>query len=427
MNAGNPTIINTGHDAPLMADRPIGAEHYRLIGLCFLAWIFDFYDLILYSFLLVSIGRDLHLDPAASSLALGSSFLMTAVGGVIFGFIGDRFGRRPVVIASVVIYGVGTLLCATSHSLTELIVFRSLTGLGIGGEWAAGQSLIAEGMPSERRARYAAYVQVGAPLGVLLAAVAGGFLEPRIGWRMVFALSAIPAVVVALAAWRWLSESDVWIRDGRQSVRTGLGRTDFGALWKHRHVLAMLFIVILVNSEAYWFTYSWMPGYLQLKRGLTDQASGRLMIGMQIGAIAGYGVFGLLADRFGRRPVFSIFAALMALGVIPPTLLWHWASETAGLIPAAMVVAGVGTGLWSGVPPIVSELLPTRVRNSALGLLLNLTRGLQFFTPMLVTSIGARAGFGPTLAIGALFSAIGSALIWTLPETRGRDITALDR
>jgi predicted MFS family arabinose efflux permease len=276
-------------------------------------------------------------------------------------------------------------------------------------------------MPPARRARYAAYVQVGAPLGVLLAAAAGGFLVPHLGWRMVFTLSALPAVIVALGAWRWLPESDVWARRGVQSART-----DFGALWTHRHILALLFVVILVNSEAYWFTYSWMPGYLQLKRGLTDQASGRLMIGMQLGAIVGYGVFGVLADHFGRRPVFSIFAALMAAGVLPPTLLWRWSAAFSGLIPGAMVVAGIGTGLWSGVPPVVSELLPTRVRNSALGLLLNVTRGLQFFTPILVATIGARAGFGPTLAVGSLFSAVGAILIWVLPETRGRSILALD-
>jgi MFS family permease len=148
-----PTTLNR---APLMSERPIGAIHYRIIALCFAAWIFDFYDLILYSFLLLPIARDLHLSQTESSLTLGLALAMTAVGGVIFGFVGDRFGRKPTIIVCVLIYGVGTTLCAASHTLLQLLVFRSFTGIGIGGEWAGGQSLIAETVPPDRRARYAA-------------------------------------------------------------------------------------------------------------------------------------------------------------------------------------------------------------------------------------------------------------------------------
>ncbi len=411
-------------EAALLSEQPMGWAHYRIVALCFLAWIFDFYDLILYSFLMVPIARGLHLGRLEASFALGLSLLMTALGGVLFGFIGDRFGRRPTIVATVLIYGLGTLLCATSLNLTHLLVFRSLTGIGIGGEWAAGQSLVAETVPPDRRARYAAYVQVGAPLGVFIAALLAGYVEPVIGWRATFALSALPAFVVAGAVWRWLPESDVWRR--RMSGGGWLTRGDLRALKPYGAIMALLFFVIWVNSEAYWFTYSWMPGYLELTRHLSGRAASRLMMGMQVGAVAGYASFGALADRFGRRPVFSAFAAMMAVGLLPPTILWPWAVGIAGLIPAAMVCAGVGTGIWSGVGPIVSELLPTKVRNSALGVLLNVTRGLQFFTPMAIALLSRSIGFGAALAIGAAFSAAGSILIWLIPETRGRVITSLD-
>jgi MFS family permease len=348
---------------------------------------------------------------------------MTAVGGAVFGFIGDRYGRKPTIIASVLIYGAGTALCAASTSLMHLLIFRSFTGLGIGGEWSAGQSLIAESVPANRRARYAAYVQVGAPLGGLMAAYLGGFLEPHVGWRAVFVISALPAIVVAAAVWRWLPESDVWLRT---ATRTWISCADIRALRPHRRIIALLFIVILINSEAYWFTYSWLPPYLQLARNLTSQQSGALMIRMQLGAILGYAIFGRLADHFGRRPVFCAYASMMAIGLLPPTILWEWASHTPGLIAAAMIVAGFGTGIWSGAGPMISEMLPTNVRNTALGLLLNVTRGLQFFTPLAITALSDRLGFGATLSIGALFSASGAAMVWLLPETRGRDITALD-
>ncbi|HTT74948.1 MAG TPA: MFS transporter [Candidatus Binataceae bacterium] len=414
----------SGAEEPaLLNERPMGPLHYRIIGLCFAAWIFDFYDLILYSFLLVPIARDLNLSRADSSLALGLSLGMTALGGVLFGFFGDRFGRKPTIIVSVLVYGIGTILCADSHNLRSLLIYRSFTGLGIGGEWAAGQSLIAESVPAERRGRYLAYVQVGAPMGVLMAAFVGGYLEPAIGWRAVFLVSAAPAFIVAAAVWSGLPESDVWRRGGSEPE---FSEGTIKSLWQYRGIVGLLFIVLLVNSEAYWFTYSWMPGYFQLTRHLSAQASSRLMMGMQIGALAGYGAFGLLADRFGRRPVFSAYAAMMALGILPATLFWDAASGVHGLIAAGLVVAGIGTGIWAGAGAIISELLPTRIRNSALGLLLNVTRGIQFFTPIAITILSTRLGLGATLAIGAGFSALGSGMVWLLPETRGREITLMD-
>ncbi len=407
----------------LLSERPMGAIHYRIIALCFAAWIFDFYDLILYSFMIVPIARDLHLSQTESSLTLGLALAMTAFGGVIFGFVGDRFGRRPTIIVAVLVYGIGTTMCAASHSLVELLLFRSFTGLGIGGEWAAGQSLVAETVPPARRARYAAYVQVGAPLGAMLAAAAGGHIEPLIGWRNVFLISSAPSFIVAAIVWRWLPESDVWLRADR---RQWFNADSLSTLRPYRRIIGLLFVVLLVNSAAYWFTYTWMPSYLRLARGLTPQASGNLMIWMQTGALAGYAAFGVLADRFGRRPVFSIYASMMGLGLLPATIFWAWASATPGLIRGALIVAGFGTGIWSGAGPMISEMLPTSVRNTALGLLLNVTRGIQFFTPLIITALSPRLGFGPTLAIGALFSFVGAIMVWALPETRGRRITDLD-
>jgi MFS family permease len=409
-------------DAPLLSEHPAGAAHWRIVALTFAAWIFDFYDLLLYTFLLVPVARELHLSPAQSSFALGMSLLMTAVGGIVFGVVGDRIGRRPTIALTVAIYGIGTLLCAFSHSLAELVLYRSITGLGMGGGWAPGQSLIAESMPAESRARYAAYVQTGAPLGGLLAAAAAGFVAPRVGWRLTFALSALPALLVFIAVMLWLPESDVWMRNGR----AGKPRGEVGAIILYRRVIGLLFIVVLLNSEAYWFTYTWMPGYLELKRGLGVEAASRLLIMMQLGAVVGYSTFGFLADHFGRRPMICLYGIVMAAGLIPPTLLWPEAAAIRAMIPIAMAAAGFGTGLWSGMAPIISEMLPTRIRNTALGLLLNVSRGFQFFTPLAIVFLSARFGFGATLSLGAIFSLVGAALVWILPETRGRTITDLD-
>jgi len=407
----------------LLNEQALGPAHYRILALCFAAWIFDFYDLILYSFLLVPIARDLHLSTTDSSLLLGTSFLMTAVGGVMFGFLGDRYGRKPIVVATVTIYGVGTALCAFSHGLGDLMLYRAFTGIGIGGGWASGQALIAESMPAARRGRYAGYVQTGAPLGVLLAAAASGYLEPHLGWRWVFALSALPAAIIALAEWQLLPESDVWRRTNRRGF---FGAEEWAALKPHRRTIALLGLWLLLNSEAYWFTYSWMPGYLQMQRGLSTAASGRLMIHMQYGGVFGYATFGMLADRFGRRPMFTTFALSLAVGLIPATLMWPEASRIPGLIVIAITLTGFGTGLWAGAAPYMSELLPTRVRNTAMGALLNVTRGFQFFTPLAITELGKHFGLGAALSVGAIFSVSAAAMVWVLPETRGRSIVELD-
>src|SRR5262245_43928407 len=271
----------------LLNERPMGRAHVKIIVLCFFAWIFDFYDLILYSFLLVPIARELGLSAGDSSLALGSSLLMTAAGGIIFGFAGDRFGRKPTIVVTVAIYGIGTLLCAASTSLVELIVYRSITGLGMGGGWAPGQSLIAESVPAQCRARYAAYVQTGAPLGILLAAVVGGQVAPIIGWRATFMLSAAPALIVAIALIRYLPESDVWLHTRAAAKSQGV---DLRALREHRCVFTLLFFTLLLSSEAYWFTYTWMPGYLELKRGLSAAGVSALVIFMQVGGVIGYAI-----------------------------------------------------------------------------------------------------------------------------------------
>ncbi|SRR5579875_1513808 len=415
-----------GRPGALMHESPVLTRlHYRVIVLCFFAWIFDFFDLVLYSFLLVAIARELHLSATDSSLVLGLSFLMTALGGVGFGLLGDRIGRKPVIVATTLIYALGTTACASAHSLAALVTWRTVAGLGIGGEWAAGQSMIAETVPAQYRARYACYVQTGAPLGILLAAVAGGFLAPAIGWRAVFVLAASPALIVAAAVWRWLPESDVWQSHGAAALAGW--RADLRWLASYRNTLLILFVILLVNSEAYWFTYSWLPGYLEMSRRLSSHQSGRLVIGMQVGAVAGYLSFGLFADRFGRRPVFSAFGAMMAAGLLPATILWEWAAQVPGLIAASMALAGFGTGIWSGAGTLMSELFPTRMRNTVMGLLLNVTRGIQFFTPLMITAMRERIGFAAALAVGSLFAAIGAVLVWMLPETRGRLITSLDK
>ena len=158
-------------------EKPV-KSHYVILGMSWAGWLFDFYDLILFSFLTIPIQKTLGLSNAALSFILGASLAATAAGGMIFGYLADRFGRKTVLSWTILIYSTGAFLCGLSNGVLSLLLFRVLTGLGVGGEWATGQTLVGETFPARIRARFAAVMQTGAPLGIALAAIVGGFLEP---------------------------------------------------------------------------------------------------------------------------------------------------------------------------------------------------------------------------------------------------------
>src|SRR5512136_290933 len=183
--------------------KPTG-KHYIILGMAWAGWLFDFYDLMMFSFLLIPIKKTLGLSETSLSLLLGSTLAATALGGILFGYLADRFGRKTVLSWTILVYSIGTFLCGFAQSAAWLLVFRVVTGLGVGGEWAAGQTLVGETFPARMRARFAAVMQTGAPAGIALAAAVGGFLEPvfdRVlgpswGWRACFFVSVLPAVLV---------------------------------------------------------------------------------------------------------------------------------------------------------------------------------------------------------------------------------------
>lgn len=190
--------------------------HFRILTLSWAGWVFDFYDLILFTFLLIPIGKELSLSNVSLSLILGASLAATAIGGIIFGFLSDKFGRKRVLQWTILMYSIGTFLSGFASDVSVLLVFRIVTGLGVGGEWATGQTFIGETFPPNIRGRYSALMQTGAPIGIIFASVVGGFLEPVVGWRMCFFVSVLPAVLVVFVR-KHLPESDVWLDTGALS------------------------------------------------------------------------------------------------------------------------------------------------------------------------------------------------------------------
>ena len=406
-------------------------KHFEILLMSWAGWVFDFYDLILFTFLLIPIGKELQLSNVQLSYVLGSSLAATAIGGVIFGILSDRYGRRSVLQWTILTYSVGTFLSGFSPNIEWLIVFRIVTGLGVGGEWATGQTYVGETFPPRVRGRYGAIMQTGAPFGIVLASIVGGFVEPIIGWKACFFVSILPALLVVYIR-RRLPESDVWVERKKLAAgeSSGVQRQTTEAVGKFLLLFSKQFRLLFLQSlvlavfdmSAYWFTYSWLPGYLHQQREFSLVKSAAWMLVTQAGGVLGYLTFGFVADKLGRRPAYSMYSVVMAVGLVMITLLWDEIVIYPYLILSCMFLVGFGTGMFSGYGPLFSELFPTDIRNTAMGSAFNLARGVQFFTPVIIAAIAERYGLSGGISLAALFAILTGIWIWTFPETKGRRI-----
>ncbi len=416
------------------SDRPTWA-HYKVLLLSWAGWTFDFYDLILYSFLLIPIGEELQLSREMLSWVLGTSLAATAIGGVIFGVVADHLGRRMVLSVTILTYSLGTFLSGFSAGFVSLLAFRILTGLGVGGEWATGQAYVAESFPHKMRGRFCAIMQTGAPVGVALASVVGGFVQPLVGWRGCFMISVVPAFLVVVIR-RRLPESDLW-KQRQLLAKAGSLSKDALELESRNKLLSLLapayrrtfflaLILAILDMSAYWFTYSWLPGYLQSERQLSLAKSALWILVTQAGGLLGYFSFGVVADFLGRRPAYSIYGVIWAVGLIMITLLWPVVVAYPLVILAFMFLVGFGTGMFGGYGPLFAELFPTGIRNTAMGAAFNLARGVQFFTPVVIAVVARHYGLAGGISMAAVFALLAGAWIWTFPETKGKRFVAAE-
>ncbi|HET9795851.1 MAG TPA: MFS transporter [Thermoanaerobaculia bacterium] len=399
-----------------------GRAHFEILAMAWAGWVFDFYDLILYSFLLIPLGREFHFSREQLSWIFGASLAATAAGGVLFGFLSDRFGRKAILQATILVFSAGTFASGLAPSFFWLMVARIVTGLGVGGEWGTGQTYVAETFPARVRARYGAFVQTGAPIGVALASVVGGFLAPAIGWRACFLVSGIPALLV-VAVRKYLPESDVW-EAHRRDPRGGSAPSRIAVILSpaHRGVFLRGLLLTIFTMSAYWFTYTWLPGYLHDERHFSMAKSASWILVTQAGGLLGYASFGFVADRWGRRPAFTAYSLVFAAGLAMTTVFWGSIASTPGVVLAFMFLVGLGTGVWGGFGPLFAELFPTPIRGAAMGSIYNIARGVQFVTPIVVTVIARRWGLAGGMSLAAVFAAATAAWIWTFPETKGEQI-----
>ena len=316
-----------------------------------------------------------------------------------------------------------TALTATSGTILELVLWRTLVGFGMGGEWSAGSVLVSETWPAQHRGKAIGLMQAGWAIGYILAAILAAFILPGYGWRVLFVFGLFPAL---LAAWvrKNVPEPELWLagKGGpSQSPFSGLRQLFEKPLGSKTLTATMITTSVLF---AYWGLFTWMPTFLsapidQGGAGMGIVKSSRWIIPMQVGAFFGYTSFGFLADRFGRRPVFVSF--LMCAAVLVPIFGQLGRHETA-LLLLGPLLGFFGHGYFSVFGAMLAELFPTPVRGVAQGLTYNIGRGLSALAPIVIGLLSDRFGIGSALALTSAFFLAGGGLMFLLPETRGEHL-----
>jgi MFS family permease len=405
-------------DAPRPAKRALLAAS--------LGWMLDSFDVMLYSLVLSSLIRDFGLTKTEAGWLGSLTLLAAAAGGVIFGYIADRFGRTRALMGSILVYAIFTGACGLTHSLLELAVCRVLLGFGMGGEWASGAALVSETWPAEHRGKALGLVQSSWAIGYALAAAVVAVILPRFGWRAVFFVGVLPALLTLFLR-RGVEESEAW-RASRREVHAPAEDGLRSVFRRGRRTLTI--VLALMNActlFAWWGFNLWVPAYLSLPHrsggvGLSTRAMAGVILMAQAGMWLGYVSFGFLSDRFGRKVCYVIYllAASMALA------LYGHVASIGLLLALGPVLAFFATGYFSGFATVTAELYETRIRATAQGFLYNSGRVASALAPLTVSGLAQKHGFAAAFSVAA-GAFVLAALLWIwIPETRGLSAGPVD-
>jgi SHS family lactate transporter-like MFS transporter len=323
---------------------------------CFLGWSLDAFDFFLLTFVLVPVARDFNTSIAKISYALTLTLAMRPLGAFIFGVLGDRFGRRMPLMIDIVFYSLMELLTAFAPNYTMLLVFRALYGIGMGGEWGLGASLAMESLPTEARGLFSGILQQGYMVGYLFAALVYGIVFPFFGWRGLFVVGALPALLVIYIRAR-VPESPVWLR---QRSTTNFW-SNLASILK-QHWLLFVYVILLMtafNAMSHG-TQDQYQTFLGEQRGLNVVQRSTIGIIYAVGAICGGVIVGHLSQQFGRRRLI-IVAAVCGILLIP---LWVFSSGLVMLVAGGFAMQFMVQGAWGIVPVHLNELSPANVRGT---------------------------------------------------------------
>jgi MFS family permease len=402
------------------ADSPVTTRNgyaARALIASVLGYAMDGFDLLILGFMLPVIAADLHLSSAQAGSLVTWTLIGAVAGGLIFGVLSDYWGRVRMLTWTILVFAVFTGLCALAQGYTDLLAYRTIAGIGLGGEFGIGMTLVAEAWPASQRARVSSYVGLGWQLGVLAAALLTPLLLPLIGWRGMFALGLLPAVVSFFVR-RRVEEPPLFT----ERVARGMRKLPLKLLIADaRTARASLGVAILcsVQNFGYYGLMIWLPSYLSKTFGYSLTKSGVWTAATVIGMACGIWLFGIAADRFGRKPAFLFYQA----GAV--VMVFVYAHLTT---PAALLIGGAAMGVFvngmiGGYGALISELYPTDARATAQNVLFNVGRAFGGFGPVAVGALAARYSFGAALlSLASIYLLDVLATLFLIPERRGAEL-----
>ncbi|WP_373777762.1 MFS transporter [Glaesserella sp.] len=378
----------------------------------------DGFDLLILGFMLSAISADLNLSPAQAGSLVTWTLIGAVAGGIIFGALSDKYGRVRVLTWTIVLFAVFTGLCALAQGYWDLLIYRTIAGIGLGGEFGIGMALAAEAWPARHRAKASSYVALGWQVGVLGAALLTPLLLPHIGWRGMFIIGIFPAFV----AWYLrakLHEPEVFIKHQAAQTKTS-GLAPFKQLIKDKATAKVsLGIVILtsVQNFGYYGIMIWMPNFLSNQLGFSLTKSGVWTAVTICGMMIGIWIFGQLADKIGRKPSFILFQ----LGAVFSIITYSQLSDPTTMLFAGALLGMFVNGMMGGYGALMSEAYPTKARATAQNVLFNLGRAVGGFGPVVVGAIVSAYSFQLAIALLATVYVIDViATVFLIPELKGK-------
>jgi MFS family permease len=441
---------------PIQLIREATPGQRRTLLAAAMGWALDAFDAMLYALVLTQLMRDFGMSKTTSGLLGTLTLLASGIGGVGFGFLADRVGRKRALMLSILTYSICSFASGLATSVLMLAVARFILGLGMGGEWNAGATLVAETWPTELRAKAISIVQSSWALGFAVAALVAGPVSRYFGWRAVFFVGILPAL---LTLWiqRRVPESEMWEEQKRMrwprpslkfpgrdaatrnavvseaasdvsgaTVESDPNARNFSRIFQPPFV-QRTFALLLFNffgMFAWWGLFTWLPPYLSLPvehggRGLGVMGTTTLLVVLNLfGMFPGYLSFGWVADHLGRRKAFLLYT--LAAAVLVP--LYAAARSPFALLVLGTATAFFGTGIFSGSGIIGSEIFPTGVRARALGFTYNGARTMSSVAPLVIGRVGQTKGLSWAFYLCAAGYLLAAVMTTQLPETKGKSL-----